>query len=151
MTTQAAAELEHYRVDAAASAFKVQAFAGGLLSALGHNPVFGVRDFQGEVQFVGGSFENASLKLIVNPNSLKVVNDIKESDRRDIERSMRDDVLEIGKYPEIVFESNNVAVSRAGDDRYRARVVGGLTLHGVTQKNISLNCEVTLTAEGVRA
>jgi len=151
MTTQAAAEPEHYRLDAAASTFKVQAFAGGLLSAFGHDPVFGVNDFQGEVQFVAGSFANASLKLVVKANSLAVVNDIKGKDRQDIERTMRNDVLETAKYPEIVFESNNVAVSRAANDRFRARMIGNLTLHGVTQKNISLNCDVTLTAEGVRA
>jgi len=151
MTTQAAAELEHYRIDAAASTFKVQAFAGGLLSAFGHDPVFGVKDFQGEIQFVADSFWNASLKLIVKANSLTVVNNIKEKDRHDIEQTMRDDVLETAKYPEIVFESNNVALSQTGDDRYRARVVGDLTLHGVTQKNVSLNCDVTLTSEEVRA
>lgn len=151
MTTQAAAELEHYSVDAAASTFKVQAFAEGLLSAFGHDPVFGVKDFQGEVQFVAGTFENASLKITINANSLTVVNDVKEKDRHDIERAMRDEVLEIGKYPEIVFQSNNVALSRAGNDRYRARMIGDLTLHGVTQSNIWLNGEVTLTPEGLRA
>lgn len=149
MTTQAAAGLERYRVDAAASTFKVKAFAGGLLSAFGHDPVFGVKDFQGEVRFVTGTFENAS--VIIKANSLAVVSDIKENDRHDIERTMRNDVLETAKYPEIVFESNNVALSRAGTDRFRARVIGELTLHGVTQKNIWLNGEVTLTPEGVRA
>jgi len=36
---------------------EVQAFAEGLLSALGHDPVFEVREFSGAVEFAPGSFE----------------------------------------------------------------------------------------------
>lgn len=150
MTTQSATELEHYRVDATTGTFTVQAFAEGLLSVFGHDPMFGVKDFQGEVQFVAGTFENASLKLKVKANSLVVVNNIKEKDRHEIERTMREEVLETGKYPEIMFQSSNITLTRSGHDRYRARVIGDLTLHGVTQPNIWLNGEVTLTAEGLR-
>ena len=142
--------LVHYRLDPAASKFTVQAFAEGLLSMFGHDPVIGVKDFQGEASFVPETFENASLKLTINANSLRVVNDVKEKDRQDIERTMRDEVLETGKFPEIVFQSNNVSLSRIGEGRYRARVIGDLTLHGVTQSNISLNGEVTLNNDGLK-
>ena len=141
----------NYSLDAAASTFTVQAFAEGLLSAFGHDPVIRVRDFQGEVAFVPGTFENASLKLTVNANSLHVLNDVKEKDREDIECTMRDEVLETGKYPEIVFQSNNVTLTRVAEGRYRARVIGDLTLHGVTQNNIWLNGEVTVSDDGLRA
>ena len=151
MSSQVASGVAHYRVDAAASKFTVQAFAEGLLSAFGHDPVFGIREFQGEAEFVPGTFENASLKLTIKASSLTLVNDIKEKDRQEIERVMRDEVLEIAKYSEIVFESNNISLSRSGPDRYRARVIGDLTLHGVTQKNIWLNGEVSLTPDGLRA
>ena len=50
--TEAAPGLVKYRLDAAASTFKVQAFAEGLLSAFGHDPVIGVKEFQGEASFV---------------------------------------------------------------------------------------------------
>ena len=142
--------LVHYQLDPAASRFTVQAFAEGLLSMFGHDPVIGVKDFQGEVSFVPETFENASLKLTINANSLRVVNDVKEKDRQDIERTMRDEVLETGKYPEIVFQSRNVSLSRIGEGRYRARVIGDLTLHGVTQSNIWINGEVTLNIDGLR-
>jgi len=142
--------LVHYRLDPAASKFTVQAFAEGLLSMFGHDPVIGVKDFQGEASFVPGTFENAWLKLTINANSLRVVNDVKEKDRRDIERTMRDEVLETGKFPEIVFQSNNVSLSRIGEGRYRGRVIGDLTLHGVTQSNISINGEVILNNDGLK-
>ena len=150
MTPETGTGLVHYRLDPAASKFTVQAFAEGLLSMFGHDPMFGVKDFQGEASFVPETFENASLKLTINANSLRVVNDVKEKDRQDIERTMRDEVLETGKFPEIVFQSNNVSLSRIGEGRYRARVIGDLTLHGVTQSNISLNGEVTLNNDGLK-
>ena len=151
MSSEAAKALEHYRLDAAASKFTVQAFAEGLLSAFGHDPVIGVKDFQGQASFVPGTFENASLKLSVKANSLSVVNDIKEKDRHEIERAMRDEVLETGEYPEISFQSNNVSLSRIKEGHYRARVIGDLTLHGVTQKNVWISGEVTTTNDGLRA
>jgi polyisoprenoid-binding protein YceI len=143
--------LVHYLFDPAASKFTAQAFAEGLLSMFGHDPVIGIKDFKGEVWFVPGTFENVSLKLTINANSLRVVNDIKEKDRQEIERTMRNEVLETGKYPEIVFQSSNVSLSRTGEGCYRARVIGDLTLHGVTQKNIWINGEVTVNNDSLRA
>jgi polyisoprenoid-binding protein YceI len=148
---EAAPGLVKYRLDAAASTFTVQAFAEGLFSAFGHDPVIGVKEFQGEASFVPGTFENASLKLTVNANALRVVNDLKEKDRQDIERMMREEVLETRKYPEISFQSTNVSLSRIGEGRYRARVIGDLTLHGVTQNNVWISGEVTAKDDGLRA
>jgi polyisoprenoid-binding protein YceI len=147
MTAEAAPELEHYRLDPAASTLTVQAFAEGLLSAFGHDPVFRVNDFSGEAEFVPGTFENAALKVVINANSLLVTN-VKEKDRQDIEGTMRNEVLETRKYPEIVFESHNISLSRIGAGRYRARVVGDLTLHGVTQRNVWVDGEVTASHPG---
>ncbi len=151
MDSEAATGLALYRLDPAASTFTVQAFAEGLLSAFGHDPVIGIKAFQGEAEFVPGTFENASLQLTIKASSLMVVNDVKEKDRQEIERTMRDEVLEVGRYPEIVFQSNNISLSRLGEGRYRARVIGDLTLHGVTQKNIWVSGEVTVTTDGLQA
>ncbi|HEY2964270.1 MAG TPA: YceI family protein [Pyrinomonadaceae bacterium] len=145
------ADLKHYRIDAAGSTFTAQAFAEGLFSVFGHDPVIGIKDFQGEAEFVPDTFENASLKLTINASSLTVLNGIKEKDRREIERAMREEVLETSKYPEIVFQSKNVSLSRIGNGRYRARVIGDLTLHGVAQNNIWLDGEVTINADSLRA
>ena len=40
-----------YVVDAQASRFTARAFAGGPLSAMGHNPTFAIRDLHGEVEY----------------------------------------------------------------------------------------------------
>jgi polyisoprenoid-binding protein YceI len=151
MTSEAVSRLEHYRLDAAASTFTVQAFAEGLFSAFGHDPVIGVRKFEGEVELVPVTFDNVSLKLTIDASSLAVVNDLKEKDRREIEHTMRQEVLEIHKYPEIVFQSNNISLARLGEGRYRARVIGALTLRGVTQNNVWISGEVTVRPDGLRA
>ncbi len=47
-------------LDAPMSRFKVQAFAGGLLSAFGHSPVIAIREFSGDVQYNPQSVEQSS-------------------------------------------------------------------------------------------
>ena len=151
MTPEVSSQLQHYRLDATASAFTVQAYSQGLFSVFGHDPKIGVKDFTGEAQFTSDKFDNASLSLTIRADSLVVVNNIKEKDRADIERTMREEVLETRRYSEIEFKSNNVSLHRSGENRYRARVIGDLTLHGVTQKNLWLNGELTVTSDGLRA
>lgn len=144
-------ELARYRLVAAESKFTVQALAEGLFSAFGHDPVIAVREFTGEAAFVPETFENASLRIVINANSLSVVNEIKEKDRLEIEQTMREEVLETGKYPEIVFHSANVVTSRLGPGRHRARAIGDLSLHGVTQRNLWITAEVSVADGGMRA
>jgi polyisoprenoid-binding protein YceI len=151
MATEIDKQVAHYRIVPEESTFTVQAFAEGLFSAFGHDPVIGIRDFSGEAKFVPGTFEDASVNVVINAGSLAVVNDVKEKDRQEIERMMRDEVLETGKYPEISFKSTNVVVTRLAEGRYRARVIGDLTLHGVTQNNLWISPEATLTGGDLRA
>ena len=152
-TTETAAKTDvvHYRLLAEQSTFTVQAFAEGLLSAFGHDPVILIRDFTGEVQFVPGSFENALLKVVINAKSLTLSGEVKEKDRLELERTMRDEVLEVEKYPEILFSSTNISASRLAEGRYGGRIIGDLTLHGATQKNLWISPETTLSTEGLRA
>ena len=141
----------HYGLVPEQSTFTVQAFAEGLFSAFGHDPVLAIKDFSGEVQFVPGSFASASLKITIKADAIVLANEVKEKDRVEIEQTMRDQVLEIAKYPEIVFVSNNISVSRLAEGRYRARVIGDLTFHGATQKNLWITSEVAFSGDSLRA
>jgi len=141
----------HYRLVAEQSMFTVQAFAEGLFSAFGHDPVLAIKDFTGEVQFVPGSFESASVKITIRADSIVLSNEVKEKDRLEIEQTMREQVLEIAKYREIVFVSPNISVIRLAEGRYRARVIGDLTFHGITQKNLWITSEVEISGESLRA
>lgn len=143
--------LVHYHLVPEQSKFTVQAFAEGLLSAFGHDPVLAIKDFTGEAEFVPGSFESASLKMTIKADSIVLSTEVKEKDRLDLEQTMREQVLEIAKYPEIIFVSSNVSVTRLAEGRYRARVIGDLTFHGSTQKNLWITSEVTVSGESLRA
>ncbi len=149
--TAATTDVPHYRLVPEDSTFTVQAFAEGLLSAFGHDPVIAIRDFHGEAEFVPGTLENARLKVTVDANSLTITNAKKEKDRLEIERSMREQVLEVEKYPQIVFSSSNISASRMAEGRYRTRIIGDLMLHGFTQKNIWISGEATISSDRLRA
>ena len=128
----AKATLAHYVVDAKASRFTVQAFVTGLLSAVGHNPTIGIRNFSADVHFIPEALQGSAFRLSIKANSLSVQDDISDKDRREIERLMNEQVLEITKYPEVLFEAPVVSISKLGDSLYSAALDGNLTLHGVT-------------------
>jgi polyisoprenoid-binding protein YceI len=133
------------------SRFTVQAFAEGLLSAFGHDPLIAIRDFTGDIQVTPGTLTDGSVKMTIKANSLAASHDVKDNDRAEIDQMMHEEVLETAKFPEIVFTSTNVTAGRLGKGRYRARVIGDLTLHGVTQNNLWIQAEVTVADEKVRA
>ncbi|MCA1593378.1 MAG: YceI family protein [Acidobacteria bacterium] len=139
-----------YRIDASQSRFTVQGSADGLLSMLGHDPVIAICGFGGDARFRPGTFESASLLMLVQADSLAVVNKVSDKDRREMERAMREDVLEIARYPEIVFMSTSISVNCTGEGQYRARISGKLSLHGVTRDH-SIDARLTLNEGSLRA
>ncbi len=132
------------------SRFQVQAFAGGLLSALGHNPTIAIRGLVGEMSFREPGFEDASFILRVDASTLGLVDDVSESDRREIERNMHRDVLETELFPEIVFASTMITVENGAREPYDIRINGNLTLHGQTRL-VTLDARITLQGELLRA
>jgi polyisoprenoid-binding protein YceI len=146
--TQAVAA--RYVLDVGMSRLQVRAFATGLLSGFGHNPTFAVRDFKGEMRIPPSGLEDASIQLRIAKGSLEVTGDIKDKDRRDIERVMKDDVLETERYPEIVFESSSVSADKTGETQYRVRLNGELSLHGVTRSQ-EVNGYLTMGEDQLKA
>jgi polyisoprenoid-binding protein YceI len=139
-----------YRIDSSRSRFIAQGSADGLLSMFGHDPVIAIRGFGGDARFRPVTLESASLLMLVQADSLAVANKVSDKDRREMERAMRDDLLEIARYPEIVFMSTSISTSGTGEGRYRARIVGELTLHGVTRQH-SIDAQLTLSEGSLRA
>ena len=129
----AKAGLAHFIIDAKASRFTVQAFASGILLAMGHNPKIGIRTFAGAVDFNSETLEGGAFLLTVQSASLAVQDDISDKDRREIERLMKEDVLEVARYPEMRYEAATIAVSRVDGALYSATLNGNLSLHGVTR------------------
>lgn len=128
----ATATLTHFVIDAGASRFTVQAFATGLFSAMGHNPVIGIRTFSGEVNFSSEALQASGLKLAIQADSLGVQDDISDKDRREIEKLMNEQILEPARYPEIVYEAAQIAVTKLGDASYSVSANGNLSFRGVS-------------------
>ena len=83
-----------YRLEAGQSQFRVQAFAAGMLSFLGHSPTFAVRDFAGCLRFEGGAVTGMRLELLIEADSLELLDQVSAADRKEIEGALRRDVLE---------------------------------------------------------
>jgi polyisoprenoid-binding protein YceI len=123
-----------YVIDARSSRFTVQAFATGMLSAMGHNPTIGIRNFSGEVNFDAETLQGNSFHLDIKLNSLSVGDDISDKDRREIEQRMNEQILEVARYPDAVYEAPVVSITRLGDALYSAALDGTLNFHGVSSR-----------------
>lgn len=150
--TEAAAELARYAVDARGSRFTINAYASGMLSAFGHDPVLTARDISGDVRFSPEQAQSATVRVRIAAQSLAVQNDVSDKDRREIERTMFEDVLEVAKNPEVVYEGASTRIDKVADGRFRVEVDGRLSLHGVTRsQRVSVQVFVmgdTLRAQG---
>ncbi len=133
--TQRGLSAVRYVFDKSAGRFTVHAFATGLLSAFGHNPNIGIRDYDGEISFVPGTYDRALVRVRVKLASLEVLDEMKRDDRQKFEHSMFDEVLEVTKFPEALFESNQVNVRKVSEGLLQVAVTGNLAFHGVTQSH----------------
>jgi polyisoprenoid-binding protein YceI len=126
--------MSRYRLDNKTSRFTVKAFATGLLSFAAHSPTFLVNEARGHISLEGGELLRMALELTVKANSLEVMDRVSEADRADIEGRMGREVLEISRYPEIVFRSSEVSLSAIERGRHQIRMIGSLSLHGATHR-----------------
>ena len=139
-----------YRIDAARSRFVVQAFAEGMLSMFGHDPVIAVTGFGGDARCVPGTLADASLLLLVRADSLAVTGKASEKDRLEMERAIREEILETARHPEITFMSANVSATQTAEGKYRVRIDGSLSLRGVTRSH-TIHAQVTANGKSLRA
>ena len=128
----------------------VRAFAGGLLSAFGHNPTIAIPDFSGEALVNPENLQESSLHLVIQAASLAVQGDISDNDRDEMNRRMQEEVLESGSYPEIVYECSRLSASKTGEGQYWVSLNGELSLHGVTRRQ-PVSARVTLNGDSLRA
>jgi polyisoprenoid-binding protein YceI len=140
--TQKGLATVRYSIDPASSRFTVQAFATGLLSTFGHNPRIGIRDYDGQIDFVPETYEKALVRINVRTATMDVLDEMKDKDRKTLEQTMYEQVLEADRFPNTVYESKQIIVQKLGNDLLSARVTGELSFHGVTQTQ-SFDARVT--------
>jgi polyisoprenoid-binding protein YceI len=138
-----------YVINSALSNFTVQAFAGGLLSSFGHNPIIAIPDFSGEAQ-LAEDITQSSFIMTVKADSLRVTSDISDKDRVELERIMKQKVLQTDGYPEIAYICSKISASTTGEGQYWAALNGELTLDGVTRA-LTIPARVIVNGETLRA
>jgi polyisoprenoid-binding protein YceI len=140
-----------YVIDAERSTFVVKAFSTGLLSAFAHNPTIAIREFQGSASFnsAGELLDQAQLSLTIRAASLEVIDEFSPKDREEIHEKMYNEVLEIERFPEIVYECTRITASGTGD-RYWAALKGELSLHGITNP-LPISAKLILNGDSLRA
>jgi polyisoprenoid-binding protein YceI len=139
-----------YRLDVRKSRFFVEAEAGGVLAAFAHDHKFQVRNFSGTVSLSSHSPPSGSLDLSIVADSLTLVDKVSDDDRKEIEGTMKQKVLETSKFPKISFRSAGVTVDSSAEATSQLKIVGNLWLHGVGHK-ITFPVTVVLAGDGLRA
>jgi polyisoprenoid-binding protein YceI len=139
-----------YEVNPVLSRLTLKVHATGLLSAFGHSPTIVARDFSGEIGVPDGPSGSASMELTVMAASLAVTDDVKESDRREIEQTMRTEVLEVDNHPEITFKSSDVTGAAPGPGSFRVVIEGTLTLRGISHPQ-QIEAQVNITRDRLSA
>lgn len=137
--------MDSYLIDPGASRFLVQAFATGMLSAMGHSPTVEIREFSGTASYVQEAPQQSSLEVRINAASLAVTGAVSDKDRREMERTMNEQVLEIARYPEILYRSSKISIAGG-----RADISGELALHGVTRRQ-DVSARVVFAGDTLRA
>ena len=142
--------VSHYVLDKGASRFTLRAFAGGMLSAMGHNPTIAIRDFSGEVEFNPAEPQKGTLHLQIRADSLEVTDDIKSADRKEMESTMKQQVLQSAQFPDITFDATVASANQLGEGRFHVSLNGMLSLRGATGR-APVTAQVTLLGDMLRA
>lgn len=147
--SNASAATTRYQFDPALGRFAVHAYSTGLLSFVGHDPVFTVREFNGWVTFEDDMIARMQMELHISAASLEVTGSLNDSERQEIERRMRTDILDTREFPEIIFQASVASADRIGSGKYRMGLAGTLQLRGYTRPHHS-EAELSICADGLR-
>jgi polyisoprenoid-binding protein YceI len=123
---------EAYVIDSQKSKIEVQVAREGFFKAFGHDHLISAKEFSGEVQLDSAKLENSSVSFTIEAKSLAVVDPGEsEKDRKDVQDTMLgEQVLDVGRYPQIQFSSSSVKVVSNKKGIYELQVEGTLSLHG---------------------
>jgi len=150
-TFSSAPQATTYELDPKMGKFIAHAFAGGLFWFKGHDHYLAAREFSGEVQATPGTITPASLRLVVKAGSLEETGSVfTDAQKKIINKEIHDIVLLPDKYPDIVFQSTSVTAKPVASGQYDVRIVGNLTLLGVTRQE-TIPVKVSLSNNDLQA
>jgi len=119
----------------------VRVQSGTLLSSLGHNLKIQVQEFSADAALEDDHIEThvdaSSLEPIdsIDWESRQETGELSDANLQDIKQNIDQDVLQIERYPEIIFESSSIKQTDGG-----WQLTGQLTLHG-EQNEITIDVE----------
>jgi|SRR5580658_4385737 polyisoprenoid-binding protein YceI len=138
-----------YVLDPRGSRFTVQAFSTGVLGGFAHSPKFRIRDYSGELSITNEEAGEFTFAMKVAAGSLELIDSVKEADRKEIQRQVMDEVLEVQKFPEISFAGKSNGGTKIADGWFRSRIEGEMVLHGV-KGPLHIEAQLRLTEAGAR-
>jgi polyisoprenoid-binding protein YceI len=142
---------ESYSLEAPQSKFIAHAHRGGLLWFKGHDHLIGVREFTGEARLDPNLLANSSLQIRAKTASMEETSSaFTDVQKKIINKELHDIVFLPDQYPEIIFKSTNVSGKLEGNNQYDLKIVGDLTLNGVTRQ-IKIPTKVIVSGNNLRA
>lgn len=127
------------------SRFEVATAKSGLFSFVGHNHTIRARAVSGHVVIDRADPARSSVQILVLTDSLVVLTPPDTAEIRKVTAAMRDDVLDVARYPEIRFESRAIEPIPGG-----FRVHGDLTLVGAARE-VTVDVRVEAGEDTLRA
>ena len=143
-----------YVVDPAASAVQVHVGKSGVFGFAGHTHDVAAERFEGRVEADAEDLARSSVELSFEAAGLKVsAQGEPEGDAPKVQEVMAGPkVLDVARFPKIVFRSRTISGRRTADGVYEAQVTGELDLHGLARViTVPVRIELsgdTLTASG---
>jgi polyisoprenoid-binding protein YceI len=143
--------VQRFTLDASQSKFIAHALRGGLLWFKGHDHLVAVREFTGEVQLSRDAITASTLQITAKTESMVETSSVfTDQQKQIINKELREIVLQPDQYPDITFRSTSVTGKANGANQYDLKIIGDLTLHGVTRQ-INIPTQVTVTGKELRA
>ena len=144
-------QTDTYTLDASRSKFMAHTGRSGLLWFKGKSHHLAASEFSGQIELTMPHIQPASLRLVVKAASLhETAPHFTDQEKQIINKELKDIVLHPDQYSEIVFQSTNVTARTAKKMGIDVKLVGNLTLHGVTRR-IKIPANITINGDELRA
>ena len=145
-------DLQILRIDPDTSRVTIHVGKAGLFRFAGHTHEVIAPAVSGEVHFSPDDPTRSSVYLEIDAASLRVTGRGEPAeDVPEVQRVMLSDrVLDVARFPTIIFESRDLGLVEAGAHALVVMIAGDLTLHGVTRPQI-VKVAVEIQPDGVIA
>lgn len=141
-----------YTVDPKVSTVNIHVDKSGVFGFAGHTHDVRAPVAEGRIEVNAGDLARSTVRVAFDAAALRVSGEGEpKEDVPEVQRTMESDkVLDVAKFPRIMFASTAIEVIERHADQIKLRMTGDLTLHGVT-KSERADVDVVLTPSRVTA